>query len=273
MNMSISQKTSQLPDSGYSTVAVEAATFNRVPVLTLGISLGTYLQIQESIIAAARQGASRTACFANVHMTVEASNDAAFAAIVNSADWVLADGVPLTWMIERQHQIRQERVAGIDMLPDLVRRAAEEKLPVFFFGSTPNVLASAVAVCQERHPDLQIAGTLSPPFRPLSDEEEEEIVRQINESDAKIVFVALGCPKQERWMARMRGRIQAVMLGIGGALPILAEQQSRAPRWMQRTGLEWFHRLTKEPRRLFRRYAVTNSQFILSVIRQKLVQP
>ncbi len=242
--------------------------FSRAPVLKLAVTLGSYQQIQEAMVDAAKRGESRTACFANVHMTVEATNDAAFANVVNGADWICADGVPLTWALQHQQQIRQERVAGIDMLPDLIRRAAEEQLPVFFYGSTPGVLAEAVAVCQLRHPTLRLAGTLSPPFRPLTAPEEAEIIEQINQSGARLVFVALGCPKQERWMAHMRGRVQAVMLGIGGALPILAGVQSRSPRWMQQNGLEWAYRLAMEPRRLFKRYAVTNAQFVLGLIRQ-----
>lgn len=219
-------------------------------------------------MAAARRGESRTACFANVHMTVEAQHDPAFARLVNGADWVTADGVPLTWALRLLDGIRQPRVAGIDMLPDLVRQAAAEGLPVFFYGSTPEVLARTVAVCQERHPGLQIAGTLSPPFRPLTEAEETEVVETINASGARLVFVALGCPKQERWIARMRGRIGAVLLGIGGALPILAGTQRRSPRWMQQNGLEWAYRLAVEPRRLFKRYARTNTLFLLYLTRQ-----
>ncbi|MEZ0608458.1 WecB/TagA/CpsF family glycosyltransferase [Fibrella sp. WM1] len=240
----------------------------RASVLSLDISLASYHSIQEAIIAAAHRHESRTACFANVHMTVEGTHDAAFARIVNEADWVTADGVPLTWAIRLLDGLPQERVAGIDMLPDLVRRAAEDQLPVFFYGSTPDVLAKTVAVCQERYPALQLAGTLSPPFRPLTQAEEIEVIDTINASGARLVFVALGCPKQERWMAQMRGRIQAVMLGIGGALPILAGTQSRSPRWMQQNGLEWVFRLAVEPRRLFKRYAVTNSLFLLYLTRQ-----
>lgn len=243
-------------------------TSPRAPVLGLTISLTSYHSMQESILAAAHRGESRTACFANVHMTIEGQHDPNFAQIVNGADWVAADGVPLTWAINWLHKLQQERIAGIDMLPDLVRRAAEEQLPIFFYGSTPEVLAKTVSICQERYPGIQIAGTLSPPFRPQSEAEEEQDIRTINSSGTRLVFVALGCPKQERWIARMRGRVQAVMLGIGGALPILAGTQKRSPRWMQQNGLEWTYRLVVEPRRLFRRYAVTNSLFLLYLTRQ-----
>jgi N-acetylglucosaminyldiphosphoundecaprenol N-acetyl-beta-D-mannosaminyltransferase len=201
-------------------------------------------------------------------MTIEGQKDPNFARIVNEADWVAADGVPLTWSMRLHQGIQQDRVAGIDMLPDLVARSAKEQLPIFFYGSTPDVLEKTVTVCRERYPAVQIAGILSPPFRPLTADEEEQIVTQINESGARLVFVALGCPKQERWIAQMRGRVQAVMLGIGGALPILAGVQTRSPRWMQQAGLEWLYRLAVEPRRLFKRYAVTNSLFLYHLLRR-----
>ena len=245
----------------------------RAPVMSLNVSLGPYVQIKESIIAAAHRGESRTACFVNVHMAIEGKKDPAFTRIVNEADWVVTDGIPITWALRRHLGIEQERVAGIDMLPDLVSQAAEQQLPIFFYGSTPEVLATLVTVCRKRYPTVQIAGTLSPPFRPLSGEEEEQIVEQINQSGARLVFVALGCPKQERWMAGMRGRVQAVMVAIGGALPILAGMQSRSPRWMQRGGLEWVYRLAMEPRRLFKRYAVTNSLFVLYLVQSARKPP
>ncbi|WP_461096094.1 WecB/TagA/CpsF family glycosyltransferase [Spirosoma luteolum] len=247
-----------------------SAQHQRASVLALRLSLGTYHAVQEALVEAARRREARSVCFANVHMTVEATQDPRFAEAVNGADWVLTDGMPLTWFINRQYGIRQERVAGIDMLPDLVRRAAETGLSVFFFGSTPEVLDQTVAVCRARHPQLTIAGTLSPPFRPLTDAEDEAMAATIRASGAQLVFVALGCPRQEYWMARMRHRIPAVLLGIGGALPILAGTVSRSPGWMQRNGLEWVYRLAMEPRRLFRRYAVTNTLFVLKAGRQLL---
>ena len=111
-------------------------------------------------------------------------------------------------------------------------------------------------------PHLQIAGMYSPPFRVLNEEEANDTVIQINSSGAQLVFVVLGCPKQEKWMAAMKGRVHAMMIGVGGALPVLAGMQKRAPVWMQQTGMEWFYRLYKEPQRLFKRYAITNTLFL-----------
>ncbi len=160
----------------------------------------------------------------------------------------------------------------MDMMPALLQRAVEESLPVFFYGSTPDSLAKCVAVCEERFPGLRIAGTLSPPFRPLTADEETAIAEQITDSGARLVFVALGCPKQELWMARMRGRVPAVLLGIGGALPILTGDTKRAPLWVRQMGLEWAVRLAQEPGRLLKRYATTNSLYIWYFTKQLLRQ-
>jgi N-acetylglucosaminyldiphosphoundecaprenol N-acetyl-beta-D-mannosaminyltransferase len=237
-------------------------------VISLNVSLGTYRQLLDWVINAAHRRESRTVCFANVHMVIEAKQKPMFAQIVNSADLILPDGVPLLWAIRLVYGIKQERMTGLDVLPDLIKRAAVENLPIFFYGSTDDVLQLTIDKCNVLYPSLQIAGTYSPPFRELTEVEETNIVRMISASGAKMVFVALGCPKQEIWISRMRGRIPAVLLAIGGALPVFAGEISRSPRWMQKAGLEWFHRLLKEPRRLFKRYAVTNSLYIWYVGRQ-----
>ncbi|GAB3041869.1 WecB/TagA/CpsF family glycosyltransferase [Spirosoma pulveris] len=249
---------------------ITLAKFKRASVLGLSFSLGSYHQIQEDIIAAAKLKESRMACLANVHMTVEASNDPVFGAVVNGADWVATDGMPLTWALRLLHGIEQQRVAGFDLLSDLIRRASEENLSIFFYGSTPKMLLEVVGKCRELYPALDVAGTLSPPFRPLTEREQEGVINHINKSGAQLVFVALGCPKQERWMEQMRGKIQAVMVGVGGALPIFTGTQGRSPNWMRNAGLEWAHRLAMEPRRLFKRYAITNSLFIIRLTRQIL---
>lgn len=250
--------------------AEPGSTYPRASVISLALSLGSYQSIQESIITAARQGQSGTICFANVHMCVEAHHNPDIARAVNKANWVVADGVPLLWAMRLLYGVKQERITGLDMLPSLLERAAKEKLPVFFYGSTDDVLAQTVRVCRQNYPSLKIAGTLSPPFRALTADEEIQISRQITASGAKLVFVALGCPKQEVWLDRMRSQIPSVLLAIGGALPVLAGEVSRSPNWMQRWGLEWFYRFLQEPRRLFKRYAVTNSLFLYYLAKQRI---
>lgn len=239
-------------------------------VVSLQLTAAPFSVFEDTIVAAAAEGRSSTVCFANVHMVIECRQNPAMAEAVNGADWVGADGVPLQWALKSLYGLNQERVPGMDMMPALLKRAAKEHLPVFFYGSTPDALDRCVAVCRERFPDLPIAGTLSPPFRPLTADEEDTYARQITNSGARLVFVALGCPKQELWMARMRGRIPAVMLGIGGALPILTGDAKRAPLWVRQMGLEWAVRLAQEPNRLLKRYATTNSLYVWYFTRQLL---
>jgi N-acetylglucosaminyldiphosphoundecaprenol N-acetyl-beta-D-mannosaminyltransferase len=158
--------------------------------------------------------------------------------------------------------IRQDRVAGMDLLPDLLQQMMLKRLPAFFYGGTPALLEKTENYLRYAFPDLPIAGMYSPPFRPATKEEEDQLVNKINNSGAAVVLVILGCPKQERWMASMKGKINAVMIGVGGALPVMVGMQKRAPAWLQHMGLEWLFRLMQEPRRLFRRYVITNSLFI-----------
>lgn len=250
------------------TYAPPRPAVSRRHVVSLDLTPAPYEVVQESIIGAARRGTSSSVCFANVHMTMEALQHPDVERAVNGADWVLTDGVPLMWALRELYGLHQERVAGMDMMPSLLARAADEQLPVFFYGSTPDVLAKCVAVCTERYAGLPIAGTLSPPFRDLTPEEDEATARQITASGARLVFVALGCPKQEMWMARMKGKIPAVLLGIGGALPVLVGAHKRAPRWMRQMGLEWAFRLAQEPQRLFKRYVTTNSLYVWHLTKQ-----
>lgn len=239
-------------------------------LLSISVSLGTYAEFINTIIDAASKRQSQYACVANVHMLVEGHQNKAFGNIVSDADIITPDGKPLVWALNLLKGIKQERVAGMDLLPDLLKEASQRNIAVYFYGGTQVMLDKTSQYLKKHYPHLSIAGSYSPPFRPLSEGEEEAIVNTINQSGAGLVFVILGCPKQERWMACMRGRIQASMIGVGGALPVMLGMQSRAPKWMQQAGLEWFYRLMQEPRRLFKRYAVTNSLFIYLVIKAML---
>jgi N-acetylglucosaminyldiphosphoundecaprenol N-acetyl-beta-D-mannosaminyltransferase len=234
----------------------------KASIMDFQLSTGAYTDYSDNIIALANKRNSSYVCVANVHMLIESARDDAFQSVVGNADIITPDGKPLTWVLRLLHGIKQERVAGMDLLPDLLMRAELTNLPVLFYGGTSEMIARTESYIRRRFPSLIVAGLLSPPFRELSVEEEEETIRQINSSGAKLVFVVLGCPKQEKWMARMKGRINAVMVGIGGALPVMVGIQKRAPTWMQHAGLEWFFRLCQEPRRLFRRYAITNTWFM-----------
>ncbi|NNV54912.1 WecB/TagA/CpsF family glycosyltransferase [Limnovirga soli] len=231
-------------------------------LISLQISIASFKQVIDEIIILATKKQSAYVCIANVHMLVEAHNDAAFADIVNSADMVTPDGMPLAKSIKWLYGIKQDRVAGMDVLPAVIEEAISKNLPVFFYGGSSQMLERTKAYIDTIYPQLQVGGMISPPFRPLTTEETEQDIAAINQSGAQIVFVVLGCPKQEKWMHSMRGRIHAVMLGIGGALPVMVGMQKRAPVWVQKSSLEWLYRLCQEPRRLFKRYATTNTVFM-----------
>lgn len=231
-------------------------------VLSINITCKPYRQFVDHLKQLALMKQPAYVCVANVHMTIEAHNDPSFAAMVNGADAVTPDGMPLVAALQLLYGITQERVTGMDLLPDLLTVAENEKFTVFFYGGTNAMLQATDQYLLANYPDLAQRHYFSPPFRTLTALEVDEDVVRINSTGANLVFVALGCPKQEKWMASMKGRINACMIGIGGALPVMIGMQKRAPEWMQKSGLEWLYRLAQEPRRLFKRYAVTNTVFV-----------
>ena len=216
--------------------------------------------------AAARE--SRYVCICNVHSVVTTTNDVEFKIAVNNADMATPDGAPIAWALRRLGHPAQERINGPDLMMKYLAQAERLGQSVFFYGSTEATLARLSVALNGCFPALRIAGTHSPPFRPLSREEDDRIVGMINDSGANVVFVGLGCPKQEKWMAEHRGRINAVMVGVGAAFDYHAGVIKRAPLWWQRNGLEWLYRLGSEPRRLFKRYMVTNTLFVVGFLRQ-----
>ncbi|WP_276091072.1 WecB/TagA/CpsF family glycosyltransferase [Pedobacter sp. JY14-1] len=239
-------------------------------IISIDISNGTYEQFVSAIMTYAKNKQSSYVCVANVHMCIEATESAEFRQIVNNADLVTPDGMPLAQSFKWLYRTHQERVDGMSLLPRLLAEAESQKLTVYFYGGTQATLNATSEYLKMRYPNLKVAGMYSPPFRPLMAEEKEAITEMIAASGSHLVFVVLGCPKQERWMAEMKGAIPSVMLGIGGALPVLVGQQKRAPEWMQKNSLEWLYRLAQEPTRLFKRYLVTNSKFIYLIIKEKL---
>jgi N-acetylglucosaminyldiphosphoundecaprenol N-acetyl-beta-D-mannosaminyltransferase len=216
----------------------------------------------------AKQRQSRMVYVANVHMLIEAWQNLLFADAMSSADLVTPDGVPLVWMLRLMGSKRSERVAGMDIFRATCEQAAQEQISVFLLGSKPEVLDRICQRLQGEFPTLKIAGVESPPFRPLGLTPDMEVVRTINNSGAGLVFVALGCPKQELWMAQHRDHIPAVLLGIGGVFPVYAGTLKQAPQLLQKAGLEWLFRLVQEPKRLWKRYAVTIPIFIWLSLKQ-----
>lgn len=215
---------------------------------------------------AARQ--SRYVCICNVHSVVTTTRDVEFKVAVNNADMATPDGAPIAWVLRRLGFRSQERINGPDLMMKYLAEAERLDQAVFFYGSTDATLAKLRTALARQFPLLRIGGTHAPPFRPLTLEEDDRVVDMINHSGANVVFVGLGCPKQEKWMYDHRGRVNAVMVGVGAAFDYHSGVLKRAPLWWQRNGLEWLYRLCAEPRRLFMRYLVTNTLFAVGMVRQ-----
>lgn len=223
----------------------------------------------DRLLGWAQRRESRYVAICNAHVVVSASRDAAYRAVINGADMATPDGAPVAWMLRRQGFAGQPRINGPDLMWALAERCAAQGVPVYCYGSTSQTLDRLTQRLQAAFPALVVHAE-SPPFRALTAQEDADAVARINASGAGVVFVGLGCPKQERWMAQHRGRVQAVMVGVGAAFDFHAGTVRRAPRWMHARGLEWLHRLASEPRRLWKRYLVTNTLFVLGAGRQLL---
>lgn len=241
-----------------------------IDVIGFGVTAGSFSNQAENILEWASRRESRVILVANVHMLMEAHVDPTFATVFRNADQVLPDGMPLVWMMNALRQADQVRMAGVDVMRTLFQGAVERSLNVFLIGSTPEVLEEISVRALRDFPGISIVGLESPPFREPTVDEDARLVQAINDSGAHLVFVALGCPKQERWMDAHRYRVQAVMVGLGGAFPVYAGLVRHAPLWVRKAGLEWAFRLILEPRRLWKRYWSTNLPFIGLVVRQLL---
>jgi N-acetylglucosaminyldiphosphoundecaprenol N-acetyl-beta-D-mannosaminyltransferase len=240
----------------------------RIAVLGQPIDIVDRRAVTDLIHEWAISRTGKMVCFCNVHSIITACRDEQFAAILASSDLNCSDGAPVAWMLRRSGFSTQQRVSGPDVMGDYCAAAAKRHEPIFLLGSEPRTLGLLERRLVEHYPGLRISGAISPPFRLLTEDDNRRLVDAINASGAETVWVALGCPKQERWMAEQRPRIHAVMLGVGAAFDYHAGTLRRAPRWMQTIGLEWLFRLACEPRRLWRRYLVTNTLFIVGALRQ-----
>lgn len=224
------------------------------------------------IVEWAKHGLSKTVCIANVHMLVEAYRSSSFATVLQKADLVAPDGMPLVWMLRQLGVRQQDRVAGLDVLQALCEQATKAGVKVFFLGSQSGILDKMRQRLNQEFPDLQIAGMEPLPFRPMTQAEDEALVEMLNQSGAGIVFLSLGCPKQEAWMANHKNRVNAVMIGLGGAFPVYAGLHKRAPGFVRSAGFEWLYRLLQEPRRLWGRYSSTIPVFMWLACKQLLTE-
>lgn len=243
-----------------------------VHILGMRVDPLTYKEAVDKIMQLAIAGSGGYVCIGNVHMVVEAYNDAEFREMVNAAKLVTPDGMPLVWGLRFRGMKNAKRVYGPYLTPVICEEAQKRGIPVGFYGGTEEVLRLMLKNLKTRFPSLDITYAYSPPFRALTEEEDKKIIKDIIESGARILFVGLGCPKQEKWMAEHRNKIPAVMLGVGAAFDFIAGKLKQAPRWMQAMGLEWLFRLIQEPKRLWKRYLVGNTIFIWLTLKEAFKQ-
>jgi N-acetylglucosaminyldiphosphoundecaprenol N-acetyl-beta-D-mannosaminyltransferase len=208
-------------------------------------------------------------CVSNVHMCMEVFDSSDFESVVNSADLVIPDGRPLYWAQKLLGHSEAEQVRGQDIMNAICQQSGDKNLNIGLYGgSSDELLQKVITELKSSYPDINITFSYSPPFRPLTDEEDQAIIQKINDSNVNVLFVGIGCPKQECWMAAHKDQLNCVMLGVGAAYDFIAGSKKHAPRWMQRIGLEWLFRLCSEPKRLWKRYLQQNPRFIYYFAKQ-----
>jgi N-acetylglucosaminyldiphosphoundecaprenol N-acetyl-beta-D-mannosaminyltransferase len=241
-------------------------------LLGVRLALTDYEGTLDWIDAAIDAEAKAYICVAAVHTVMASQEDAGLRAAVQAADFTVPDGQPLVWALNLLGHDLRDRVYGPELMDRACARAARTGTRFYLYGGrNQGALAELTRVLRLRHPGLKIVGGYAPPFRALSTDEEDAIAADINRSNADVVWVGIGVPKQEKWMARMRDRLDApVLIGVGAAFDFHAGLVPQAPPLMQRYGLEWLFRLVQEPRRLWRRYMRYNPRFVTGFTRQYL---
>jgi N-acetylglucosaminyldiphosphoundecaprenol N-acetyl-beta-D-mannosaminyltransferase len=236
------------------------------------LAISDYEEVIDWMEATIAAGAHGYVTAAAVNLVMSAREQPQTLAATLAATLAVPDGQPLVWALRALGHARATRIYGPDLMAKFCARAARGGIPMYLYGGrTPVALALLETRLRERFPGLRIAGSFSPPFRALSAEEEREVASAIDASGAQVVWVGIGQPKQEQWMLAMRPRLAAPLLvGVGAAFDFHAGLVSQAPAWMQRSGLEWVYRLSREPRRLWRRYVRYNPLFVVGFARQYL---
>jgi len=243
----------------------------RVNVLGVGISainMSMAIQIIDTWIS---QRDAHYVCVATVYTVMQAQRDWRLRKVLNRSGLTTPDGMPLVWLGRFHGYTWVDRVYGPDLLLAVCQHGLSRGYRHFFYGGMPGVAERLAQRLSQRFPGLVVAGTFSPPFRPLTESEDAEIVAVLNEAAPDIIWVGLGSPKQDWWMAEHRGRLNApVLVGVGAAFDFLSGSKTQAPGWVQRSGFEWLFRLLQEPRRLWRRYLIYNPLFVASILLQLL---
>ncbi len=251
----------------HSTLSVHSKpkSYDLLGVPIASLTMGQAIDVVSSWVGSG--AAPRLITFSTVHMLVEGHKAPAFRDLLCEMDMNCPDGMPLVWMGKMRSQ-PIERVCGPDFLPAFCAATADRGYRHFFYGGAEGVAEDVIAALKKANPSLRVAGSYTPPFRPLTVEEDAAVVKMINDSKPDFVWVCLGCPKQERWIVEHRESIRATaLLAVGMAFDTVAGRKKRAPEMVQRLGIEWLHRLFQEPGRLWRRYLMYNTLFLGLLVR------
>lgn len=242
---------------------------SRKRVLRMNTDVTSLSSVVDGVLAMSAQKQGGYVCLSNVHMCMETFDSPEFEKVVNEADYVLPDGLPIAVAQKLLKAPGASQVRGQDLMNAVCSVAASKGLKIGLYGGADlDVLKKVEAVLKSQFPGLEVSYTFCPPFRPLTEEEDASVVAEINAAEVDMLFVGIGCPKQERWMAAHKSQLSCVMYGVGAAFDFISGSKKHAPIWMQRAGLEWFFRLCSEPSRLWKRYLQQNPRFIYYFLRQ-----
>lgn len=239
-----------------------------VQILKMHVNVVSYDDAARYMLELSQRRSGSYVCVSNVHMCMEAFDQKEFCTIVNNADLVVPDGQPLVWAQKMMGEKNASQVRGSNLLLMLCRDAEINKIPIGLYGGTENSLTNLISFLRTKFPKINIVCAISPPFRDLTEKEDTNYIDMISKSGAKILFVGIGCPKQEKWMATHKQHLNCVMIGVGAAFDFFSGQKKHAPLWVQKIGLEWLFRLCAEPRRLWKRYLKQNPRFIYYLLKQ-----
>lgn len=241
----------------------------RIKIIGVEISVANSQLAKKYLFDNFKQARGKYICAANVHTTVTAYENNNYKNIQNSSFLTLPDGKPLSIIGKRRGIKYMERVTGPDFLEDILKETENKEYKHYFYGTTQNNLDRFISVIKKSYPSLKIVGVEPSVFRPLTTHEEEELIERINKSEADFVWVALGAPRQEIFCNKLSNKTKAVWVAVGGAFNVISGVIPRAPKWIQDCSLEWLYRLLKEPRRLFKRYFVTNIKFVWYLLKYR----
>ena len=252
-------------------MVIKLSVNNKFNILGIGVSPINLPQAVEQVDSWIVNNQQEYVCVTPVHALMDLRKEADLRHIANNSGLTTPDGMPIVWLLKLMGHKHVSRVYGPDLMLAVCEYGISRNYRHFLYGSAPETLDLLSQRLQQEFPGIQITSSFAPPFRPLTEEEDQDVIQRINQSGADIVWVGIGSPKQERWMAQHIHKTHAkVMLGVGAAFDFHAGTKQQAPKWMQRSGLEWLFRLMTEPRRLWKRYLVSNTLFIVLILAQLL---